>query len=104
MQSRTVIFNRPALFSQQPVAGVGTEWLPGIGDDKCLARQLVQALYNPLHFSHLLNTQNFEIIKRIKRLVKLRATGVELSIPQFLCRMEVENLTRPGVYKRQVSF
>lgn len=31
-----------ALFSQQPVAGVGTEWLPGIGDDKCLARQLVQ--------------------------------------------------------------
>ena len=39
-----------------------------------------------------------------KRLVKLRATGIELSIPQFLSRMEVENLTRPGVYKRQVTF
>lgn len=52
----------------------------------------------------------FEACKKVadffdtQRIVKLSATGREFKVPQFLSRMEIKNLTRPGVNKRQVSF
>lgn len=40
----------------------------------------------------------------LEQIVKLSATGIKFEVPQFLCRMEVKNLARPGVDQRQISF